>query len=252
MELELKDYLRILRKRMWFIVVVILTASILTGVVSYLWLQPVYQASTKLIVNKSNEPTAVGQLDLNSVNLNIRLIDTYKEIIKTPAIMDKVVEEHPEFGLSSEQLTDRVRVSSVNNTQVMTLSVQDPSYLKAAEMANAISKMFIKEIPSIMKVDNVSFLAQADVHKTPAPVKPRPILNIAIAFVVSALIAVSITFLLEYLDDTMRTEHDVEQYLGYPVIGMIPKLKESEIAEARSQSKSRQGREQHVQVQSKI
>ncbi len=248
MELELRDYIRIIRKRIWLIISVVAAACITTGLISWLWLTPVYEASTKLIVNKSNEAAGFGQLDINSVNLNIRLIDTYKEIIKTPAIMEKVAAKHPEFGFTAEELTGRVKVSSVNNTQVMTLSVQDPSYAKAAAVVNAVSEVFIEEIPSIMQVDNVSFLAPADPGKTPSPVKPRPALNLAIAFVVSLMIAVGIVFLLEYLDDTIRTERDVEQYLGYPTIGMIPKVKDSEIAAAAVQAGSLRGREQHVQI----
>lgn len=248
MELELKDYIRILRKRIWLIVAFVAVVSIFTAIASNLWLQPIYQASTKLIVNKTNDNITVPQLDFNTVNMNIRLIDTYKEIIKTPAIMDKVVQKHPELGLTSAQLTSKVSVSSVNNTQVMTLSVQDPSYRKAAEIVNAISLVFIQEIPSIMKVDNVSLLAPADPNKTPAPIKPRPALNTAIAVVVSLMIAVGITFLLEYLDDTLRTEQDVEQHLGVPTIAMIPKLKDEEKIGSRTDVALSRGSEKNVQA----
>jgi capsular polysaccharide biosynthesis protein len=249
-ELDLKDYIRIIRKRIWLIIAFVIVVSISTAMLSYMWLQPIYQASTKLIVNKTNETVNVGQVDLNSVNLNIRLIDTYKEIIKTPAIMDKVVQEHPELGLTSEQLTAQVKVSSVNNTQVMTLSVQNPSYKAATEIVNAISLIFIKEIPSIMKVDNVSLLAPANPAKTPSPVKPQPVLNTAIAFIISVMLAVGACLLLEYMDDTIRTEQDVEQFLDIPTIGMIPRLKDDEIKTSRNEASLSRGREQNVKVHS--
>jgi capsular polysaccharide biosynthesis protein len=249
-ELDLKDYIRILRKRIWLILAFVVVVSTVTAIASYLWLQPIYQASTKLIVNKSSENVNVGQLDINTVNLNIRLIDTYKEIIQTPAIMDKVVQEHPELGLTSEQLTAQVKVSSVNNTQVMTLSVQDPSYRKATEIVNAISLVFIQEIPKIMKVDNVSLLAPANPNKPPLQVKPQPVLNTAIAFIVSLMIAIGLTLLLEYMDDSVRTEQDVEQYLGLPTIAMIPKLKEDDIKTTSSEAVLSRGREKNVQTQS--
>ncbi|MFC5703561.1 YveK family protein [Cohnella faecalis] len=253
-ELELKDYFRIVRKRLLLIVTIVIAACIVSGLYSYLVLDPVYQASTKLIVNKSNENAVVGQLDINTVNLNIRLIDTYKEIIKTPAVMDKVVAEHPEFGLTSEQLTSRVKVSSVNNTQVMTVSIQDLSYEKATELVNAISKVFIQELPTLMQVDNVSLLAAANPAKQPSPVAPKPVLNIAIAFIVSIMIGIGISLLLEYLDDTLRTERDVEQYLGVPTIAMIPRLKDEDIKSnknRKSESLTQKGEhrvELHTQV----
>lgn len=229
MELDLKDYLKIIRKRVWMILIIVLFTSIATGIVSYFFIKPVYEASTKLIVNKSNEGQGINQaVDINSVNLNLRLIDTYKEVIKTPRIMDKVVKEHPELELSTEQLIQKIRVSSVNNTQVMTLVVQDYSYDKAANIANAVSQVFQKEIPSIMKVDNVSLLNEALPKENPVPVKPNPKLNIAISLVVSLMIAVGIAFLLEYLDDTIKTEEDVLKYLELPTLTMITKVKEED------------------------
>lgn len=225
MELDLRDCLKIIRKRVWMIVIIVLLATLGTGVVSYFFLQPVYEASTKLIVNKSNDQVGISQVDINTVNVNIRLIDTYKEIIRTPRVMDKVVADYPELNISAEQLIKSVKVSSVNNTQVMTLIVQDLSYERAANIVNAVSKVFQSEIPKIMKVDNISLLNEAKDNEQPVPVKPNKKLNVAISFVVSLMVALGIAFLLEFLDDKLKTEADVEQYLGLPTLTMITKMK---------------------------
>ncbi|WP_159882497.1 YveK family protein [Paenibacillus puerhi] len=229
MELDLKDYIKIIRKRIWLILAFVLLCTLATGIVSYFFMEPVYEASTKLIVNKSNEQQGLQQVDINSVNLNIRLIDTYKEVIKTPRIMDKVAKDYPQFNLNSDQLIKKVRVSSVNNTQVMTLIVQDNSYNKAADIVNAVSKVFQDEIPSIMKVDNVSLLNEATYLDNPSPVKPNPKLNIAISLVVSLMIAIGLAFLMEYLDDSIKTEDDIKQFLDLPTVAMIARIKEEDM-----------------------
>ena len=247
MELELKDYLKILQKRVWMIIAIVVLATVTTGIISYFFMQPVYEASTKLIVNKSNDQVGVSQVDINSVNLNIRLIDTYKEIIKTPRIMDKVVADYPQLNISAEQLVNTVKVSSVNNTQVMTLIVQDPSYERAASIVNAVSIVFQSEIPKIMKVDNISLLNEAKDIELPVPVKPNKKLNVAISFVVSLMIALGISFLLEYLNDQLTTEEEVEQYLGLPTLTMITKMKPEDF-----QHHSKQTNEQRVGEQSHV
>ncbi|HZG86159.1 YveK family protein [Paenibacillus sp.] len=221
MELDLKDYFKIIRKRLAWIIVVVLLASLASGVVSAFYLKPVYEASTKLIVNQSNDTSSMGQLDINQVNLNLRLIDTYKEIIRTPAIMQVVAEENPEFDLTADQLIAKVRVSSVNNTQVMTLVVEDGSYEKAAAIVNAISYVFQREIPKIMNVDNVSILNEAPLEVNPSPVKPNVLLNIAIAFIVSLMAVIGWVFLMEYLDDTIKTENDVSEIIGLPTLSLV-------------------------------
>jgi capsular polysaccharide biosynthesis protein len=229
-ELDLRDYIRIVRKRIWLILSIVVISALITSLVSLFVLEPVYEASTKLIVNKSRTDMGLSELDINTVNLNIRLIDTYKEIIKTPAIMNKVADEHPELGLSSEQLVHKVQVSSVNNTQVMTLVVQDLSQSKAAKIVNAISNVFIEEISILMQVDNVFMLSEAMVLGNPQPVKPNPILNVAISIVVSLMISVGIVFLIEYFDDSIKSEQEVLKYLGLPTLAMIPKVKPEDLA----------------------
>lgn len=242
MELDLKDYLKIIRKRVWMIIGIVVLATVTTGIVSYFFMQPVYQASTKLIVNKSSDQVGLSQVDINTVNLNIRLIDTYKEIIRTPRIMDKVVSDYPELNITAEQLVDTVKVSSVNNTQVMTLIVQDPSYIRAASIANAVSIVFQEEIPKIMKVDNISLLNEAKEIENPVPVKPNKKLNVAISFVVSLMIALGIAFLLEYLNDQLTTEDEVEQFLGLPTLAMITKMRPEDF----QNNHSKQAKEQRV------
>lgn len=241
MELDLKDYLKMIRKRLWLILIVVAASTLATGIVSFFFLQPVYEASTKLIVNKSNSQGGIDQLSLNDINFNLRLIDTYKEVIKTSAIMEKVIQEHPEFQLTAEELIKKIRISSVNNSQVMTLAVQDISYEKAVSMVNAVSQVFQREIPSIMKVDNVSILDEAKAKAGVAPVKPNPKLNVAISFVVSLMLALGVVFLLEYLDDTIKTEQDVEEILGLPTLSVITKLKDEDLAGVQVAEKKQAG-----------
>lgn len=227
-ELDLRQYVAVIRKRLWLIVAFVVLCSAAAGVYSLFFKSPVYEASTKIIVNQTSSQLATGQLDLNQINTNIRMIDTYKEIIKTPAILDKVAEQYPELGYTTDQLSKKIKVSSVNNTQVMTLVVQDIDYRKAAETVNAVSNVFREEIQHIFQVENVSILNEAPVDALPNPVSPNVPLNIAIAFVVSLMLAVGVVFLLEYMDDTVKTEADVLEYLGQPTLAMISRMSPEE------------------------
>ncbi|WP_274364320.1 YveK family protein [Paenibacillus thermotolerans] len=230
MELELKDYGRILKKWLWLIALVVIVSCTATAIVSYYFMQPVYQASTKIIVNKSDDNAGIiQQLNVSEMNANILLISTYKEIIRTTAIMDKVVEQHPEFKLTAEKLIDKVKVSSVNNTQVMTITVEDYSYKKAVNIANAVSKVFKQSIPTIMKVDNVKILNEAKMIKNPKPVKPNPVLNIIISFVAAFMFSIGVVFLIEYLDDTIKSEEDIGALLGVPTLAVIAVMKQKDI-----------------------
>jgi capsular polysaccharide biosynthesis protein len=75
-----------------------------------------------------------------------------------------------------------------------------------------------------MKVDNVSILAKAEIKENPTPVKPSPLLNIAIAVVVGLMAGIGMAFLLEYMDNTIRDEKDIETILDLPLLGSIQKI----------------------------
>lgn len=221
MELDLRRLGIAVRSRLWGIAFVVLCCTAAAGAWSIYYLQPVYQASTKLIVTRPAEASPVSPLDLNTVNLNIKLIDTYKEIIRTPAIMDAVVREHPELGLTAEQLIGKIRIASVNETPVMSLSVQDASYERAADIVNAVARVFRSEIPRIMKVDNVTILNEARTDLHPAPVRPSLEVNMVVAAAVSLLAGLVYAAVRELLDDTLRSEEDVTASLGIPTLAVI-------------------------------
>jgi capsular polysaccharide biosynthesis protein len=228
MELELKDYLGIVKKRLWIVIAVVLLACLTAGIISYMFVKPVYQASTKLIVNKSTDAQLLTNIDLNSLQANIRLIDTYKEIIKTPAILDKVALNFPDIALNADQLNGRIQVTSVNDTQVMTITAVDFSQARAAKIANAVAAVFKEQIPVIMKVDNITILNEAKPDPRSKPINYNPNLTIAITFVVALILSLGIVFLMEYLDDTVKSEKDVEHFLGVPTLAVIRKAKEDD------------------------
>ncbi len=98
----------------------------------------------------------------------------------------------------------------------------------AVDIANTTAQVFQREISNLLRVENVVILAPAELLENPAPVQPNPELNMAIAFVVGLMAAVGLAFLLEYLDQSIRTEQDIEQYLELPVIGAIAQMDESD------------------------
>jgi capsular polysaccharide biosynthesis protein len=219
--ISLKDIALTLRKRLRLIILIAAVAVAVSGIISYFILTPVYQASTQILVNQKT--TEQSTLDPNQIRTNVEMINTYSIIIKSPTILDKVVEDL-NTQQSTEALTSKITVNSEQNAQVFNLTVQDEDPAQAVKLANEISKTFSAEVPNIMNVDNVKVLSWAEFKENPSPIKPKPLLNIAIALVVGLMAGVGIAFLLEYLDNTIKTEEDIQNVLQLPVLGVIPKI----------------------------
>ncbi|MDW7613467.1 Wzz/FepE/Etk N-terminal domain-containing protein [Peribacillus simplex] len=218
--ISIQDIFKTLKKRWKLIMLLTLIAALISGTISYFVLTPVYQTSTQILVNQKQSE---NQLDSTQIRSNIDMINTYSVIIKSPAILEKVIDEL-ELDQSVDQLSQKITINSQENSQVFSLTVQDSNPTKAVEIANTVSATFQKEIKDIMNVDNVSILAKAEIKDNPTPVKPNPVLNIAIAVVVGLMAGVGLAFLLEYMDNTIKDEDDIEKLLELPILGSIQKI----------------------------
>jgi capsular polysaccharide biosynthesis protein len=232
--MDIRQMIMTIWKRLWIIVFIILVSCVTTGLCTYYLLQPVYQASTKLIVNTSTVEEGVPMLTWDDVNLNIQLIATYKELIKTAAIMEEVLIEQPQIDLTAEKLIGMVNVDSVNETQVMTVMVEDTSYDRAALIVNTVSRVFQSKVIEIMNVDNVTILNEARTDGEAYQVSPKPIQNIIISFILSMMLGVGIVFLIEHLDDSIKNEEDVEKYIGLPTLAVIGTVDKKEVSKQRA------------------
>lgn len=54
------------------------------------------------------------------------------------------------------------------------------------------------------------------------PIGPARMRNIALAFVVSLLAGIGLAFLLDFLDDTVKSPDDVDRYIHLPALALIP------------------------------
>ncbi|MFO1442619.1 capsular biosynthesis protein [Bacillus sp. Bva_UNVM-123] len=217
---SLKDIFKILQKSWKLIFTFVFVAVLISGILSFYVITPVYQASTQILVNQKDSQ---DQLDFSRISSNIELINTYSVIIKSRAILDKVIEEL-EIEHSVEALYQNISINRDQNSQVFSVIVRDSNPGRAVDIANAVSKTFQKEIKGIMNVNNVSILTEAVLKDHPSPVKPVPLINIAIAIVVGFIMGVGVSFLIAFLDNTLKDAKDVEAYIGLPVLGDVQKM----------------------------
>lgn len=221
--ISLRELFAVLRKRLWLIVLITIIAATVSAVISFFVLTPVYQSKTQILVNQAKSDEQL--YNMQAVQTNVQLINTYNDIIKSPAILDKVVKELKLDG-SAASLSGQIQVTSAQNSQVAQIVVQDTSAKRATDIANTTASVFQKEVPKIMNIDNVKVLSKATLGEKPSPVKPQPLLNVAIAVVVGLMIGVGLSFLLEYLDNTLKTEQDIENLLELPVMGVVTTIKD--------------------------
>nr|WP_289306523.1 Wzz/FepE/Etk N-terminal domain-containing protein [Paenibacillus terrae] len=225
---QLKEYIRMIRKRIWLIGGIVLLVCAVVGVKNVYFTPQIYEATAKLIINQTPRPDRAGVVDYSVVQTNIALTNSYKQIMMSSAIMDQVVASFPDLKVTPSALTQKLRVNTAGDSQVMDLTIRDLSYTKAVKTVNAVAKVFKRQIPSIMKMDNVTILSEASLTEPAVPVNSNPAIQMFIAFSVSLLLGIGLSFLLEVLDDTFKNEEDVEKELGLPTLSLITKMKKED------------------------
>jgi capsular polysaccharide biosynthesis protein len=212
--IELKEILQIIRQYIKVLLIVPVVFAIIGAVISIFLIDPVYESSTTLIVSQSNySGEAINKGD---VDLSKSLIYTYAEMAKSNTVIDNTKKALNINELNSNSIT----VSPVKDTQILKIAVRNTNPQLATDIANTLVEEFTLEIARITKTENV---AVVDVAKVPQnPIKPNKLMNTVIAGVLGEMLALLVVFLKEYLDNTLKTEKDIEKYLGIPVIGTIP------------------------------
>jgi len=217
--ISLKELFLTLKKRIMLIITITMFAIIVTGLASYFVLTPVYKSSTQILVNQSKTDDSAFY-NTNELQTNIQLISTYSVILKSAAILNNVKNELG-LNISVSQLNSKISVESAQNSQIMTISVTDTDPAVALEIANKTAEVFEEEIKKIMSVDNVTILPLADDQENQSPISPNLTLNLAVGVVIGLLIGISLAYILEFIDNTIKTEQDIEKVLGVPVLGAI-------------------------------
>ena len=218
-EIDLKEIFGMLKKRWLMIVSITAAAVVIAGIISFFVLTPVYESSSTLLVSYKQNQESI--MTYNDLTMSQKLVNTYSEIIKSRSISEEVLKKL-DLDLTAEELSEKISVSKVNDTEIIRVKVSDTDPEMAALIANTISDVFKKEIKNIMEIDNVSTI---DTAKAPeSPVKPNKLMNVAIAGVLGAMGSVGLVFVLELLDRTYKTPTDVERHLGLPIIGAIPDM----------------------------
>ena len=127
------------------------------------------------------------------------LLSVYQEIYSNLIVLGKPIQG----GSDDPQL---VQLQS-------TLGLYQQIYINLLNSLETIRLARLQNTPNIVQIEPASV---PDV-----PIRPRTMMNTVLATVVGLMLAVGIIFLVEHLDDTLKTPDEVERALGVPVLGFI-------------------------------
>jgi len=219
-EIDLKDLFDYFKGRVSWIIIAVALAVVVGNIFTIFTRVPMYKSSTSLVlVSESGDSNSI--YSNSELQLNKNLVGTYSEIIKSKMIMNEVI-SNLDLEYTPTQLQSHVNVSSVNNAEIIRITIDDPSNKLAAEIADETADVFVKEINKFYKLNNVAVLDKAEIAKSAYNV--NYIKDNAIYILIGLVLSCGIIFIFFYFDTTIKTSDEIEKKLGMTVIGVVPKV----------------------------
>lgn len=216
LQIDLLEVFSYLKNKIWIIVVTAIIGGLVGFVYNEFMTTPQYTASTRVyILNRQDEDT-IFYADLQSSS---QFINDYTVLITGQNVTKTVVNK---LGLdeSFTKLASRISVTAPEETRILEINVTHEDPQLAADIANAVREEATKQIEKIMDGNAVNLVYEADMPTNPSSPGSSKVALIAAALGLACAAAVLVVIFL--VDDTIRTEEDVERHLSLSVLGVIP------------------------------
>lgn len=211
------NYIEVLKNKVWIIILTTISLLIISGIFTFYVIKPEYQAFSTLMIGKLQG--YYEAIEYNDILLSQKLVSTYSEIAKSRTVSNEVI-KNLDLDITYDTLIKKVNIKQIGDTGIIKIESKDENPEVAAKLADEIAKVFMKHVVKIMNIENIQIIDRAEIPLK--PIKPVPILYMTAAGIFGAMIGIFTIFLVEYLDNRIKTSDEIIKHLQLPVIGIIP------------------------------
>jgi len=216
-EINLGELFSILIGRAFLIISAGVFFALVGLFVSKFVVHPVYESTTKIYILNKEENQTVTYSD---VQISTQLTSDYAELIKSRYVLEEAIQRLNLVDKTYKELTKVVKVDTPSDTRIVAITAKDEDPLMAMAIANCIREVSSEHITNVMDIDAINVAETANVPTEKAsPSVFRWTIVSGFAGVVIVAFFVVLGFL---MDDTIKSNDDVERYLGLSTIGLIP------------------------------
>lgn len=220
-EIDLVEILQVLIAKIPMMIAVGLLTALIAFLGSKFVIAPVYESTTKIYILNKQDNANVTYSDLQ---MGTQLTKDYAELIQSRFVLEEVIQQLG-LELKYEELKDKVNVSTLSDTRIISISVKDKNPAMAMNIANAIRDASSVHITNVMDIEAVNVAETANMPTVKA--SPSVGKNTLIGGMMGVFVVAAAAVIIYLLNDTIKTADDVEKYLNLSTLALIP-LKEGE------------------------
>jgi capsular polysaccharide biosynthesis protein len=217
-EIDLSQLLKLLKKNIRLIIILALVGIIIAASATTFLISKKYQSQGSVLLKAD---VVNGSLDSTQVNTNKMMVNNYVKLLQGNNIQDQVAKN---LNITSAEVRSSLSITNTTDTQIIEISsiTVDPGLSK--RIVDETISVFTTLIQEKLDVTNVTIVDQPEVN--PNPVSPSMVKNVIIGAVAGIVISLGYLLLTYLLDTKIKNGEQAEQYLGVPLLGIVPFFEE--------------------------
>lgn len=219
----LRDLWSIFIRRLWIMVLVAAVAVAILFTVVQLTFIPVYSSTATLYILRQEDETTSSDTS-SDFSLALNVVNDCTYLLKSHAVIDEVIDSL-NLEMSYEDLTDAISTSNPDDTRILEVTVEAESPELAKEIVDTLCEIGQENITETMGFQQVNFYEKGTLDEDPSNV--TGLTTYMLIGVIVAVLCYAIFLIAFLLDDRIRTEEDIQQYLGLSILGDIPNAKQA-------------------------
>ena len=221
--IDLLHIIKTLWRKAWVIAVCGLLAAVIGFASASFLIAPTYSSSIMLYVNNSSVSLGNTSFSISSSEITAaqNLVKTYIVMLKNRTTLEAVIEDTG-VSYSYPQLYNMIEATSVNETEVLKVTVTTEDPVESAKIANSIAVVLPTRISEIIEGATMEVVDSAIVNKL--KVAPSITNYTVIGFIIGILVSVLLVSIAAIMDDTIHDEEYILQNYNYPILAKVPDL----------------------------
>lgn len=215
--MTLQEYLRILRKRGWIIILAMLLGGLAAFGIS-MFQEQLYRASVEV-------STVPARPDWGLGNTAKDLMRNFSANIKTPEVAQRVI-ERAQLDMNPYDLLGNLQVEPDSSTFTVKIQARNPDGEVAKLIALTLADEFVEERTAYYAQQDKSDRIEVKIRSRAIgyeQIQPKPALNAIAGAMLGLLFGIGVVLVLSWMEaDLLYSPVAVERSLNLPVLGTIP------------------------------
>lgn len=222
--LNLRDYLRILRKN-WLLILISTVLGTIAAAAFSLAATPEYEASTSMYVSVRSSQATTGDLNQGSTYARQAVL-SYVDVTSSAVVLNRVIDDL-DLEETPKELAESIEASSPTNSVLLNVTVTREDPEQAAAIADSIGENFAYVVTNVLEKPESGQPTTVHIETIePAvapeePSSPHTTRNLALGLMLGLTFGLGAAILRSALDTRVRRVEDITRLTDLPVLAGI-------------------------------